>query len=170
MIHLGGKAATREAGRQLAEAALADGSALAVFFKMVEAQSGDRSVFDEPRDFHKPGATTVLNAWETGFIAEMDTTKIGWAVQRTGAGREKAGEPVDPHAGIEFHARRGHRVEQGQPVATLYATEETLLAEPLYLLRDAITIAPAAPAPVELVSRVFVRQSAQAYLELPSRQ
>jgi pyrimidine-nucleoside phosphorylase len=136
---------------------------------MVEAQGGDTGVFDEPRDFHKPGARTVLNAWESGFIAEMDTTKIGWAVQRTGAGREKAGEPVDPHAGIEFHVRRGDRVELEQPVATLYATKETLLAEPLSLLRDAITIAPAAPEPVELVSRVFVRQSAQAYLESSAR-
>jgi pyrimidine-nucleoside phosphorylase len=169
MIHLGGKAATPEMGRELAAAALADGSALAVFFKMVEAQGGDTGVFDEPRDFHKPGARTVLNAWESGFIAEMDTTKIGWAVQRTGAGREKAGEPVDPHAGIEFHVRRGDRVELEQPVATLYATKETLLAEPLSLLRDAITIAPAAPEPVELVSRVFVRQSAQAYLESSAR-
>jgi len=170
MIHLGGKAATPESGRQLAEAALADGAALAVFLKMVEAQGGDISVFSEPRAFHKPGATTVLNAWETGFIAEMDTTRIGWAVQRTGAGREKAGKPVDPHSGIEFHARRGDRVKQGQPIATLFATDESLLAEPLSLLRDAITIAPAAPQPVELVSRIFVRQSAEAYLASLSEQ
>jgi hypothetical protein len=71
----------------------------------------------------------------------MDTTKIGWAVQRTGAGREKAGEPVDPHAGIEFHARRGARVEEGQPIATLYATNARLLPEPIELLRQAIVIA-----------------------------
>ena len=49
----------------------------------------------------------MVEAWESGFVAEMDTTALGWAVQRTGAGREKAGEPVDPHAGILFHARRG---------------------------------------------------------------
>ena len=60
----------------------------------------------------------------------MDTTALGWAVQRTGAGREKAGEPVDPHAGIVFHARRGAQVERGQPLATLYATTAALLAEP----------------------------------------
>ena len=63
-------------------------------------------------------------AWETGYIASMDTTMLGWAVQGTGAGREKAGEPVVPHAGIRFHARRGAFVEKGQPLATLYATHE----------------------------------------------
>ena len=163
MVHLGGKAATPEQGRRMAETTLEDGSALAIFFRMIEAQGGDSSVFDDPA-FHRPSATRVLNAWESGYIAEMDTTKIGWAVQRTGAGREKAGEPVDPHAGILFHARRGARVEKGQPIATLYATNETMLAEPTELLKQAIRIAQEPPAPVELVGSIFTRENAEAYL------
>jgi pyrimidine-nucleoside phosphorylase len=164
MIHLGGKAKTPKAGYQRAEAAIADGSALRAFMAMIEVQGGDISVFDDPAGFHKPGATQVLNAWETGFIAEMDTTKLGWAVQRLGAGREKAGEPVDPHAGIHFHARRGARVQKGQPIATLYATDAALLAEPIALLRAAIAIAKTPPCDVPLVSRIFTRESAEDYL------
>ena len=57
MIHLGGKAATPQAGYSLAEAALTDGAALAAFMKMVDAQGGDVSVFDDLEAFHKPGAT-----------------------------------------------------------------------------------------------------------------
>jgi len=163
MIYLGGAAQSEEIGRQLAEATLEDGSALAIFFKMIDAQGGDTTVFDDPK-FHKPGATQVLTAWESGYIVEMDTTKIGWAVQRTGAGREKAGEPVDPHAGILFHARRGAHVEQGQPIATLYATTNTMLAEPVVLLKDAVTISKNAPEPVPLVSRLFTLETAEAYL------
>jgi pyrimidine-nucleoside phosphorylase len=94
----------------------------------------------------------------------MDTTAIGWAVQRTGAGREEAGEPVDPQAGIEFHARRGAYVEKGQPIATLYATNADLLAEPIALLREAITISPEAPEPVALITRIFTRENAETYL------
>jgi pyrimidine-nucleoside phosphorylase len=165
MIHLGGHAATPEAGFARAEAALADGSALRVFFSMVEAQGGDVRVFEDPGGFHKPGATEVIEARESGFVAEMDTTALGWAVQRLGAGREKAGEPVDPHAGIRFHARRGARVEKGQPLATLYATSPALLAEPAAILRQAITIAEAPPqASSPLVSRVLARADAEAYL------
>jgi pyrimidine-nucleoside phosphorylase len=165
MIFLGGKAATPEAGHQLAEAALEDGSALSIFFKMIEAQGGDVAAFEDA-GFHRPGATEVLNAWESGFIAAMDTTKIGWAVQRLGAGREKAGEPVDPHAGILFHARRGAHVEQGQPIATLYATTPAMLAEPIALLKDAITISKEPPEVVPLVSRIFTRKGAEAHLGL----
>ena len=164
MIHLGGKAPTPEAGFMLAEAALADGSALSVFFKMVEAQGGDVTVFTDLDAFHKPGVTHVLNAWESGYVSSMDTTAIGWAVQRTGAGREKSGAPVDPHAGILFHARHGSTVEAGHPLATIYATSADHLAEPLDLLRRSIAISPNPPSPVPLVSRIFSRESAESHL------
>jgi pyrimidine-nucleoside phosphorylase len=165
MIHLGGKAASPEAGYQFAEAALTDGSALAVFFKMIDAQGGDVGVFDDPAAFHKPGATRVVEAWEGGVITSMDTTALGWAVQRTGAGREKAGEPVDPHAGIVFHARRGAFVEAGEPIATIYATNEVMLDEPQAILRSAIRISRELPLKAQLVSRVVTPEIAAGILD-----
>jgi len=165
MVHLGGKAATPEAGYALAEAALTDGAGLAAFFKMIDAQGGDVSVFDDPDAFHKPGSTLEVAAWESGYVAEMDTTALGWAVQRTGAGREKAGEPVDPHAGILFHARRGARVEQGQLFATIYVTNAEMLAEPVEILKEAIHFSNTRPqAVVPLVSRIITRENAENYL------
>ena len=101
---------------------------------------------------------------ESGYVAEMDTTALGWAVQRTGAGREKAGEPVDPHAGIVFHARRGARVEKGQPLVTVYATNAELLAEPVEILKQAVLFSRIPPQPVDLVGRIFTRKSAEKYL------
>jgi pyrimidine-nucleoside phosphorylase len=164
MIHLGGKAETPQDGYRLAEAALTDGAGLAAFMKMVGAQGGDVSVFDDMDAFHKPGATLKVDAWKSGYVAEMDTTALGWAVQRTGAGREKAGEPVDPHAGILFHARRGAHVEKGQPFATIYATTEAMLLEPSELLRGAISISSVSPELVPQVTRIFTRENAERYL------
>jgi len=60
-------------------------------------------------------------------------------------------------------------VEKGQPLATLYATHAGLLAEPAALLRQSIAIAAAPPKPVQLVSRVFDRESAEAYLQKCSK-
>jgi pyrimidine-nucleoside phosphorylase len=181
MIHLGGQAQTPQAGYALAEAALTDGAGLAAFMKMVDAQGGDVSVFDDMEAFHKPGATLKVDAWESGYVAAMDTTALGWAVQRTGAGREKAGEPgvaqrggggssslgwepVDPHAGILFHARRGARVEKGQPFATIYATNAEMLAEPEELIRKAVVIAQKPPRPVELVEKILTLENAKEFL------
>ncbi|HEX3893580.1 MAG TPA: thymidine phosphorylase [Terracidiphilus sp.] len=164
MIHLGGKAPTAEIGYKLAEAALLDGTAMALFLKMVDAQGGDTSVFDDLKAFHRPGATRVLPAWESGYVSAMDTMTLGWAVQRTGAGREKAGEPVDPHAGIAFHAKRGAHVEKGQPFATLYATNAAMLAESAELISAAVTFAERPPQAVPLVDAVFTKESAEEYL------
>ena len=85
-------------------------------------------------------------------------------MQRLGAGREKAGEPVDPHAGIAFHARRGAVVKKGQPLATLYATEKSMLTEPATLIEKAIVISEEPPEAVPLVSHVFARENAEAFL------
>ena len=165
MIHLGGAAQTAEMGYRRAAEVLANGQALRVFEQMVKAQGGDIVVFDDMAGFHKPGAVQAVEAWETGYITEMETTLLGWAVQRLGAGREKAGDPVDPHAGIAFHARRGARVERGQPLATLYATRPAMLEEPMRLLRSAITLGPEAPQQTPLISHVFTRQNAELYLQ-----
>jgi pyrimidine-nucleoside phosphorylase len=165
MIHLGGKTKTAEQGYWAAAGALADGSALRVFLEMVKAQGGDSAVFDDLKGFHKPGATQVLHAWKSGYVAEMDTTALGWAVQRLGAGRQNAGEPVDPHAGIVFHAKRGASVRKGEPLATLYATSPALLPEPVARIKKAITFSATPPEEeVPLVSHIFARENAEAYL------
>ncbi len=169
MIYLGGKAESAKTGYTLAEAALDDGAALAAFMKMIDAQGGDVGVFDDMKSFHKPGATEVVEAWESGFVAEMDTTALGWAVQRTGAGREKPGEPVDPHAGILFHARRGAKIEKGQPLATVFATGRGMLAEPVEILKRAIVFSKTPPHAVPLVGRVFTKENAEAHLAPISR-
>ena len=166
MIALGGKAATLERAHAMAETALSNGSALRVFLDMVAAQGGNVSVFDDLQGFHKPGATRVIEACESGYVAEMDTTTLGWAVQRLGAGREKAGEPVDPHAGIIFHARRGAKIQKGEPLATLFATRPEMLAEPAELLRKSIAFSNTAPETVPLVSRIFTREKAEGYLRM----
>jgi pyrimidine-nucleoside phosphorylase len=114
---------------------------------------------------HKPAATRELAAWESGCIASMDTTAIGWAVQRTGAGREKAGEPVDPNAGIAFHAKRGAWIEKGQPLATFYGTSEAHIDEAIELYKSALHFSkePLLAVP-PLVSRIFTAENAGAFL------
>ena len=164
MIFLGGKAESADEGYETAERALQSGIALRHFLTMIKMQGGDLSVFENPERFHKPGAVQVVHARQPGYIESMDTTALGWAVQRLGAGREKAGAPVDPHAGIRFHAWRGAFVEPGQPLATLYATRQPMLAEPAALVESAISLSDIPPEPVPLVSRIFTLKDAEAHL------
>jgi CNT family concentrative nucleoside transporter len=92
---------------------MADGSALPSLMEMIEAQGGDLSVFEDMAGFHKPGATRVR-----GGVGERATSlrwiRPCWAgrCSELGAGREKAGEPVDPHAGIASFMRGAGRLSK----------------------------------------------------------
>jgi pyrimidine-nucleoside phosphorylase len=140
MLHIGGKADTPKAGWQLAEALLHSGAALENFKTMVTAQGGDARVLDDPEAFHAPKATKTFVATRAGYLSKIDCEKVGWAVQRLGAGREKAGEPVEPHAGIEMHVKLGARIAPRQPLVTMFAANGEKLIEPENLLREALTI------------------------------
>lgn len=155
MLFIGNVARTPEEGRVRAGEIMMSGAALRVFERMVSLHGGDASVLRDPAAFHRPRATRVLTAEQSGFFNEIDCEKAGWAVQRLGAGREKPGEPVDAHAGIQMHVKLGNPVQQGDPLVTLYATDESRLAEPEEMLRNAITISDHPREVPQLIHRVI---------------
>lgn len=155
MLFLGGVSESAEAGKARATALLQDGSAYKKFVAMTKLQGGDVSVFDAPAAFHKPAATRVLTADCDGYLAGMNCTEVGWAVQRLGAGREVPGGPVAAHAGIEMHAKIGDRIAKGQPLGTLFTEDAALLDTPERMLRATISITVAAPQKMPLVRQVI---------------
>jgi pyrimidine-nucleoside phosphorylase len=158
MLHLGGKAETAEEGARLSARLLADGSAYERFLRMVELQSDDvagaQAALAEPAAFHRAAASRVVKAERAGYLAGMDCTQMGWAVQRLGAGRARPGDVVSAQAGIEMHAKIGDRVEAGQALVTLFAEEERLLDEPEEMVRETMRIADKRPMPAPLVREV----------------
>jgi pyrimidine-nucleoside phosphorylase len=169
MIYLGGKAGTAAEGRDIAEVNLIDGKALDIFVRMVEAQGGDTSLFADPGRFHTPKFRREFCASRSGYLAHMDCAKVGWAVQRLGAGRERAGEVVAAHAGLEIRAKLGTRVRAGQPLFTLFTDDEALFAEPERLLMEAVEVADE-PAPVPpLVAQIITPDNKNQFLESPPR-
>jgi pyrimidine-nucleoside phosphorylase len=167
MIHLGGKASTAEEGKRIAEEKLADGSALRIFGEMVAAQGGDLAALDAGAGFHTPRFRRDFLAGRSGYFTSADCTKIGWAVQRLGAGRERAGEPVEPHAGLEMHVKLGAKIESGQPLATLFAQDEALFAEPEHLLRESLHITDAPAPPPPLIRQIISAENKNKFLKTP---
>ena len=155
MLHLAGHADTPEQGAMLADETLTSGHAYQAWLGIVQAQGGDTSLFTHPERFHKPTASTQLLASATGFLSDMDCTEVGWAVQRLGAGRAKPGDPVSAHAGLEVHAKLGDRVTDGQPLLTLFAEDEALLAEPLAMLRATYKITSEPPTLPPLIREII---------------
>jgi len=175
MLHLAGHAPTPEEGAKLADKILQSGEAFKAWLKIIEAQGGDTSVFNNPEAFHQshhpspsennchpsrsggPASrlfTRTLTAQSSGYLAAMDCKQVGWAVQRLGAGRAKPGDPVSARAGIEMHAKLGDKLEPNQPLATLFAEDEFLLHEPEAMLHETLQIHPTPPARQPLIREV----------------
>lgn len=165
MIFLGGQAASAAEGRRIAEEKLVDGSALHHFREMIAAQEGDLKAIDAGAAFHTPKFRRDFCADRSGFFTRCDGTKAGWAVQRLGAGRERAGDPVEPHAGIEMHVKLGDKVTTGQPLITLFTQEEARFAEPEHLLREALVIGDEPVTPPPLIRQIISAENKNKFLE-----
>jgi pyrimidine-nucleoside phosphorylase len=106
-------------GRARAEAAVADGSALAAYERWVRAQGGD------PDDVVLPRAPVVreVPAPRAGYVRRLAALPIGLAALHLGAGRRVKDEPVDHAVGIVCAKKRGDAVEEGEPLAELHARD-----------------------------------------------
>ena len=159
MLHLAGDAPTPEAGATLSDEILKSGAAYIAWLKIVTAHSGDTAIFEDPAAFHKPAASLTLKAETAGYLASMDCTEVGWAIQRLGAGRLRPGDPVSAHAGLEMHIKLGEKVEPGQPLITLFSEDESLLDEPYEMLRATLKFAPTAPTLQPLIREIITGNS-----------
>jgi pyrimidine-nucleoside phosphorylase len=161
MLHLAGRAETPEAGAKLSDQILTSGDAYKAWLKIIAAQHGDTSIFEDPAAFHQPTATRTLTASEDGYLANMDCKQVGWAVQRLGAGRAKPGDPVSAHAGIEMHAKLGDKLEKGQPLVTLFSEDAALLNEPEHMLRETLKITTTPPSLQPLIREIVTAKENQ---------
>ncbi|MFF1355405.1 thymidine phosphorylase [Streptomyces sp. NPDC058297] len=95
--------------------ALADGSAMDVWRRMIAAQGGDPdAALPTSREQH------VVVAGKSGVLTRLDAYDIGVAAWRLGAGRARKEDPVQAAAGIELQAKPGDSVTAGQPLLTLH--------------------------------------------------
>ncbi|KND30414.1 thymidine phosphorylase [Streptomyces anulatus] len=129
------------------EKALADGSAMDVWRRMISAQGGDPdATLPVAREQH------VVTARSSGVLTRLDAYDVGVAAWRLGAGRARKEDPVQAGAGVELHAKPGDTVTEGQPLMTLHTDTPEKFDYALKALPDAYDIAPAgtsfAPLPV----------------------
>ncbi|MFG2558306.1 thymidine phosphorylase [Streptomyces sp. NPDC048496] len=120
------------------EKALADGSAMDVWRRMISAQGGDPDAeLPVAREQH------VVTAQASGVLTRLDAYDIGVAAWRLGAGRARKEDPVQAGAGIQMHAKPGDTVTEGQRLLTLHTDTPEKFEYALKALPGSFDIAPA---------------------------
>jgi len=134
-----------------AEAALREGLALRKFEEWIRRQGGDPSFIGEPERLGAAPVTAEFTAPVDGYVSSMDAELIGKAAAVLGAGREKAGDPIDYTAGILLRRKTGQPCEKGGTLAALFTSKKEKLDEARAYLEKAIRISPEKPEPQPLV-------------------
>jgi len=140
MIYMGNKADSPEEGMQKARAAIEDGSALNKFRDMIAGQGGDPGIIENYSLMPQADFSLELEAWEEGYIEELDAMKIGLASQHTGAGRERKEDEIDMSAGILFYKKRGDHVTLGENICKIFGNDMKKLHNALEEIRIAVKI------------------------------
>ncbi len=107
-------------GRRRAEAAVADGSALAAYERWVRAQGGDPSV--DALDVAP--VVRQVTAPEDGVVQRLGALAVGVAALELGAGRRTKTDEVDHAVGVVCRAKRGDVVARGDALADVHARDE----------------------------------------------
>jgi pyrimidine-nucleoside phosphorylase len=141
MLMLGGKAKNAAEGRALCENAIAGGRPKELFLANIVSQGGDVEKFLSLVGTYRSQHKAEITAPQDGYITRIDAWKIGHAGVELGIGRNRAGDPVSPVAGIEFHRKRGAAVKKGDPVMTVWAKDRPSLDAALPRLAEAVEYA-----------------------------
>ncbi len=142
MLVLAGKG-TKEECRQMAEDAIVSGRALDRFRAMIRAQGGDESIVDDPSRLPSAPYSREVLAEESGWLARMKAGDLGEASVRLKAGRMTKEDTIDYSAGIVLTKQVGDRVEKGDVILTMYASDESLFYENEQIIKDSIQISSA---------------------------
>ncbi|MGC4020164.1 MAG: pyrimidine-nucleoside phosphorylase [Muricomes sp.] len=139
MLCVAGKGDIKEC-ETMAEEALESGRAFDKLVEMVEAQCGDSSVLKDTKKFGTTPYKHEVKAEKSGFINHLDTEKCGIASVSLGAGRETLDSEIDYLAGIILNKKTGDYVEEGEILAEMYSSDESLFEKAEKLLCEAYLI------------------------------
>lgn len=127
--------------REVLRGWLRDGTAWRRFQKMVAAQGGDVSALDRIMEAHRAPVIAEMPAPHSGIVRRMDAGTIGQVCLELGAGRSKAGDPVDFAVGCDQIVKTGTLVHRGDPLLRIHARSDAAVAVAMEKLREGIEIA-----------------------------
>jgi pyrimidine-nucleoside phosphorylase len=144
----------KEAGRMIHKV-VKDGSALAKFAEIIEAQGGNPKVVEDYSLFDSARYQIPILAKDSGFIQAIDARAIGYALIRIKAGRMKTGDTLDYSAGAMLKPKIGDEIKSGDEIGTVHANDEAKGKEVAELIRKAYSISPAPVKREELIFEIM---------------
>lgn len=136
------------------------GEALRRFGRMIQALGGPEDLVDRP-EAYLPAAPVVIPVYApvTGVVKAIDTRAIGIAVVVLGGGRRRPEDVIDPAVGLSQLAFPGERVDAGQPLALVHASDLLKAERAASAVLAAYQIAEQSDSASQLIVQLFLEAS-----------
>ena len=145
MLVAAGIARDVDDGKARMKHALESGAGLAKLKEMIAAQGGDVTRLPQAKHL------VPVPAPHDGYVADMDTTAIGYCAQDLGAGRKQKTDVIDPAVGLVMNVRIGDFVKQGDALATLHLNKPEQAERAIARMQQAVKLTADKPAIPPLV-------------------
>lgn len=155
MVVLAGKAATMEEAREMLEAAVRSGAALAKLKLFLAAQGGDASVVDRPELLPAAKIRFEAKSLESGYVSAIAAEGIGVAAMQLGAGRATKDDVIDLSVGIVLRKKIGDAVTKGEPLAVIHASSEHAAETSADLVRRCVAVSAECVPPPPLIHGII---------------
>jgi pyrimidine-nucleoside phosphorylase len=109
-------------------------------------------VVDDPALLPQAAEVELYAAPRRGFVSRVEPRTIGRGITALGGGRTTMEDKLDLSVGFMISVRPGDWVEQGEPMASIFARDRAGVESGRATLRAAITVADEADLPLPLVS------------------
>jgi len=119
---------------------ISSGDALQKFAAVIEAQGGNPAVLEDPSVLPQAAEVEVYRAPRDGVIVQVEPRRIGRAIIELGGGRRTIEDEIDPSVGFVIPAQPGETVRTGEPLASIFARDQTGIEAGIAALREAIVI------------------------------
>ena len=110
-----------ETARQRVRTVHNSGAALETFQRNVEVQSGDPRVGDNPQStLPLTDKAFPVESPRSGFITQVNTAEVGYAVAEAGGGRVRIEDTIDPKVGFVSEVKIGDEVRAGDNLGVVF--------------------------------------------------
>ncbi len=164
MLVLAGVADTHLDARDMMRQAIESGRAAQKFQRIIEAQGGDPRVVDDPALLSQASAVEIFSAVHDGTVHRVEPRTIGHGLVELGAGRLRVDDEIDPSVGFVITAKPGDTVKKGEPLATVFASDDDGLRKGLDVLARAIVIGQGPATALPLISHRITSSGVEDYV------
>ncbi len=125
---------------KMVERVIANGGALQCLSRFIELQGGNPKVTEDTNLLPQADVEVPIYAEDSGYVQEINSQAIGYAMVDLGAGRRELTDKLDYGTGAKVLVKIGDKVNQKDCIGTVYCRDEKSGLEVTKKIAEAIKV------------------------------